>query len=150
MDKIKLALMLAIVVPSTSFASGGVHCQKADDKLPPIGLSWGVGHVIGSGRISPYSLTLSGREILINDPTDASHVRQKQNKSAETIPLIEVGYWNDEDMIQVRLADEQLLKNKLLLSVIKSKISDGYQGFLTVTDLSGVTIEKVFVRCSKE
>ena len=150
MGMFTIVVILSALVSSTSFASGSVQCQKDDDKLPAINLSWGVGHVIGSGRISPYHLTLSGREIFISDTNDPKHIRYNQKKTAETAELTEVGYWNDENMIQVRLADDQLLKDKLLLSVIKSKSNPGYQGFLTITDLSGLNTEKIFVRCLKE
>ncbi len=145
----RIMAVIFVLCPQTLLASGVVHCQKAENTLPPMVLSWGIGRVEGQGRISPYRLTLSGRELLINDQSDLAHLRTKI-KSATNYELNEVGYWNDADMIQVRLADTQLMRTNLLLSVIKSKDQEGYQGFLSITDLSGLTLEKVFVRCLKE
>jgi hypothetical protein len=75
MRKFTSAIMLSTLIPSMSFASGSVYCHKDDDKLPAISLSWGIGHAIGSGRISSYNLTLTGRELLINDSKEATYTR---------------------------------------------------------------------------
>jgi hypothetical protein len=118
------------------------------EKSPPaVSLSWGSGHVTGNGRISPYLLSLSGRQIAISDYDDPKHVRTKQ--ASEKTQAREVGYWNGDDRILVWLADDQVLKTLLELKVEKQKSGD-YAGKLIVKDLAGISMADINVTCTKE
>jgi hypothetical protein len=128
-----LMLALAVFVPAKAHASGSVHCAKSENSLPLVSLSWGAGHVEGSGRISPYRLTLSGREILVTEKM-----------------VREVGYWIDQDQILVRLADDQIEQTKLLLTASRDRRHDNYHGTLTISDLEGVSIRDLKMICTRE
>jgi hypothetical protein len=144
---VKSLILLASIAASQAFSSGGVHCQSIGEALPPVGLSWGTGHVEGGGRIGPYRLTLSGREVMIAGTLDPQNARQT-SKNKESIQLNEVGYWNGQDRLMVWLADGQLIRPVLVLETTHSK-AESYEGTLSIKDLKGVSLEAK-VGCSKE
>lgn len=148
MVRMAFSIALGVVASSAAFASGSVTCNKVDKSLPPVTFSWGTGHVEGGGRISPYRLTLSGRDVLINDGRDAAHVKQEK-LSGERVTATEVGYWNGPDRIMVWLADDQVSKQLLKLDVVKSK-EDRFEGKLSVTDVKGITLKDVTMGCTAE
>ena len=139
---------LCLSASTGAYASGGVHCQKKDATLPPVSLSWGAGHVIGSGRISPYRLTLSGRDLYLTQKLDPKHMKFIP-KGAEKVVLSEVGYWNGEGEIAVWLADDQLMETALMLRAKKTKDSS-YEGLLSISGLKGITLKDISVVCSVE
>lgn len=149
-DRVRWAFVavMTLFFSTTAAASGGVHCKKISQSLPPVSFSWGVGHVEGGGRISPYRLTLSGRDVLISDGRDAAPV--EQGTIAERVTLHEVGYWNGPDRISVWLADEQVSRPALLLQAVKAAKGDDYEGTLTIKDVKGLSIANVPVVCTTE
>lgn len=112
-----------------AYGTGGVECAGKDANGSPVTLRWGVGHVEGSSRISPYTLKSGTEELPVSD-------------------LKEVGYWFSDGKIYVRLADSQVMQTSLLLMVEETK--DGtFLGTLTVTKPVTAVPLKVKVRCGE-
>ena len=150
------------------YGSGAIFCEGVSGRSPAISLSWGVGRVEGSGRISPFNLVIGGSQYFIVDsfaggiankiPSQVPAAKPKIPVSAQAsqgagVPTMvegsQVGYWVAENQIQIRLADQQLMQTILLLEVNRAPKSSRFSGLLHV-NLAGTSSESQRVSCTKE
>lgn len=118
------------LLSTPALATGGVECLGKTREGAAVRLQWGTSRGMGSGRISPYTLTIG---------------EQKPDLSK----VDEVGYWVGEGNILVRLVDPAIPEPQLLL--LTELWKDGSHGGVLTVGKPLVSLPvKAVVRCEVE
>lgn len=109
-----LLICLLVLSSKQVLGSASVICKSTTGKQAS--LSWGATRGIGSPRFGPYRLSWEGKDYMLY-PHKVSKDQYKAPKGTIVLDVSEVGYWVDDQVVRVRLADAQLTWTMLHIEV---------------------------------